>query len=442
MSHLFHEEAMKVLFMFASRRFIHSAVMTLADLQEANPDRATAAALLRRSTLGPRPERIDELAGRSWGDMVDIVLDIDAMQTAVETPVPQDNDLGEVLAWWIDEMTGPQNGIVDKMMWFWHGFLTTNWDSVGNEILIPRQMTLLRSMSMGNYRDLLQAFVVDGALLRFLDGDGSDASNPNENLGRELMELFTIGRGNYTQDDVRAAARALAGWWVDDDEDREDDPVVRFDRRNAFIAPMIFLGEQADWTTESLVDRLCDHPGTAVNVASRLWFELIGTELSAEDAVDLGRWWQDADLEILPLVERLLRSDEARDARYTRARTGLEWYLAVKATTGLPFESQWQLESLGQMPYYPPNVAGWPKGDRWLRPGSLVHRAVFLGSVGLDEAPGRTTDEILSASALESVTATTRRALQQAGNSSEVAEDQQGRLRWRLALNAPEFHLT
>lgn len=418
------------------------ATAPMHDLREADPDRAAAAALLRRSTLGPRPERVDDLAGRSWGDMVDQVLDIDLMQAAVETAVPQDNNLEDVLAWWIEEMTGPDNGIVDKMMWFWHGFLTTNWNSVGSEILIPRQMSLLRSKSMGNYRDLLQAFVIDGALLRFLDGDGSNASNPNENLGRELMELFTIGRGNYTQDDVRAAARALAGWWVDNDGDREDDPEVRFDRRNAFIAPMIFMGEQADWTTESLVDRLCDHPGTAVNVASRLWFELVGTELSTEDAIDLGAWWQSADLEILPLVERILRSDEAEAARYTRARTGLEWYLAVKAATGLPFESQWQLETLGQMPYFPPNVAGWPKGDRWLRPGSLVHRAVLLGSVGLDEAPGRTTDAILTASGLESVTDTTRRALEQAGNTSEVAEDQIGRLRWRLALNAPEFHLT
>jgi len=87
-------------------------------------------------------------------------------------------------------------------------------------------------------------------------------------------------------------------------------------------------------------------------------------------------------------------------------------------------------------------VAGWPKGDRWLRPGALVHRAVFLGSVSLDEAPGRTTDDILSASAIESVTDPTRRALEKAGNASEVAEDQQARLRWRLALNAPEFHLT
>mgnify|MGYP000208878479 CR=1 FL=1 len=414
----------------------------MPDLREADPERAAAAALLRRSMLGPRPERIDDLAGQSWGDMVNQVLDIDAMQRAVEAKVPQTDELDDVLAWWMEEMSGPDNGIVDKMMWFWHGFLTTNWDSVGNRILIPRQMAMLRSKSMGNYRDLLQAFVVDGALLRYLDGDGSDASNPNENLGRELMELFTIGRGNYTQNDVRAAARALAGWWVDDDEDLDDGPVVRFDRRNAFIAPMIFLDEQADWTTETLVDRLCDHPGTAVNVSSRLWFELIGTELSTEDAIELGRWWQDADLEILPLVERLLRSKAAETARYTRARTGLEWYLAVKAATGIPFESQWQLESLGQMPYFPPNVAGWPKGDRWLRPGSLVHRAVFLGSIDLEEAPGSRTDEILTSSAMESITDTTRRALEQAGNASEVAADQQGRLRWRLALNAPEFHLT
>lgn len=413
----------------------------MEDLREPNPDRAAAAAVLRRATLAPTPGRIDDLAGDDWDGMVDQVLDIDAMRAAVEAEVPQGDDLPDVLAWWIEQMSGPSNGIVDKMTWFWHGFLTTNGESVGNAFLIPRQLSLLRSKSMGNYRDLLQSFVIDGALLRFLDGDGSQASNPNENLGRELMELFTIGRGNYTQDDVRAAARALAGWWVDDDG-RDEDPIVRFDRSNAFIAPMIFLGEQADWTTESIVDRLCDHPGTAVNVASRLWFELIGTELSIENAVELGAWWQTADLEILPLVERLLRSEDAKSARYARARSGFEWFLAAKAVTNAPFDNIWQLETLGQMPYYPPNVGGWPKGDRWLSPGSLVHRAVLLGSASLEEASGTTTDEILAASAIETVSDATRHALEQAGNASELAADQQARLRWRLALNSPEFHLS
>lgn len=414
--------------------------MTLSDLREADPDRASAAAALRRATLAPTPGRIDELAGRSWDAMVDDLLDIDTLQRHVEEPVPLDAEREELLDWWIEKMSRPETGVVDKMMWFWHGFLTTNAYSVGDESLIPRQMTLLRSQSLGNYRDLLQGFVRDGALLRYLDGDGSEASNPNENLGRELMELFTIGRGNYTQDDVRAAARALAGWRVD--TENEDDPEVVFDRRSAFVAPLIFLGEQRDWDTGSIVDRLCDHPATAVNVSSRLWYELVGTDLDAATASELGAWWQSADLEILPLVERILRSDEARTARYTRARSGLEWFLAMKAVTDLPFESPWVLDSLGQMPYLPPNVAGWPKGDRWLRPGSLVHRAVLLGSVGLDEAPGRSPDEILAAAALETVSDPTADAIRQAGGTADLGADQRARLRWRLVLNAPEFHLS
>jgi len=202
------------------------------------------------------------------------------------------------------------------------------------------------------------------------------------------------------------------------------------------------IRDRRDWDTASVVDRLCDHPATAINVSSRIWYELVGTELEPDAAAELGRWWQDAELEILPLVERILRSPDAEAARYTRARTGLEWYLAVTAITGLGFDSPWQLEALGQMPYFPPNVAGWPRGDRWLRPGSLVHRAVFLGSVGLDDAPGRTSEQILAAAAIESVSEPTLRALEQAGDASRLSPEQQARLRWRLVLNAPEFHLT
>lgn len=414
----------------------------LGELIEADPDRASAAALLRRVSMAPTKARINDLAGQRWDDMVDQVLDIGRMEQAVTEVVPTTDDRDELLTWWIESMSGTSSGIVDRLMWFWHGHLTTNAESVGNAALITTQMSLLRTHSVGNYRELLQQFVIDGALLRYLDGDGSMASNPNENLGRELMELFTIGRGNYTQDDVRAAARALAGWYVDDEGGRENEPEVVWDRRAAFVAPLVFLGEQQDWKVDTLVDRLCDHPGTAVNVASKLWFEVVGTELSTPDAVELGSWWQENDLEILPLVERMLRSNEARNVRYTRARTGLEWFVAAKAVTGLPFDSPWQLESLGQMPYHPPNVAGWPKGDRWLRPGSLVHRAVLLGSISLDDAPGRTSAEILRECGIESVSAATQRALEQAGNSNELAPEQQATLRWRLALNTPEFHLT
>lgn len=416
--------------------------MTMSDLTEPDPARASAAALLRRTSLAPTPSRIDELAGSSWDDMVDEMLDIGSLQTAVETSIPPTDERVDLLEWWIESMSAPDSGIVDRLMWFWHGHLTTNADSAGNVELIRRQMTLLRTNSVGNYRELLQGFVVDGALLRYLDGDGSEAYNPNENLGRELMELFTIGRGNYTQDDVRAAARALAGWTVEDDGDDDADPRVEFDRSRAFVAPLVFLGEQADWNTELVVDRLCDHPGTAVNVASKLWYDLVGTELATDEAVELGAWWQQAGLEILPLVERILRSDAARTARYTRARTGLEWFVAAKAAVGFPFDNPWTLEVLGQMPYYPPNVAGWPTGDRWLAPGSLVHRTVLLGSLSLDDAPGRTTDEVLAACGVESVSDTTRRTLELAGDADELDPEQQAALRWRLALNAPEFHLS
>ncbi len=386
-------------------------------------------------------DQVTALAGLAWDDAVDKLLDpaVVSRQSADQPPKP--DRWQDLVLWWVKEMAGPETGIVNRLTWFWHGLLTTNTNKVGQPVLLQRQLALLRQESLGNYRTLLQQFVVDGALLRYLDGDGSEAYNPNENLGRELMELFTMGIDNYTQDDVRAAARALAGWEVETEKDTE--PRVVFRREAAFVAPMIFLGEQADWTTEKVVDRLCDHPATAARISSLLWVDLVGSPLSSDQAASLGQWWQEQDLEIAPLVGRILRSDEARAARFSRPRSGLEWFSAAAAAAGFEVKDPWALEALGQLPYQPPNVGGWPKGERWLQPGSLLARGSFVYEIDLRPTVSRlnTTDQVLTACGIESVSAQTQEALDAVASEPDLDLDAKATLRWRLCLNSPEFHL-
>ncbi len=399
-----------------------------------DPDRAQAAHLARRATLAPSARRIDELAAQSWDDAVDSLLD----GPAPEGTAPKSEEWTEAVDWWIAQMLDDSNGLGERMAWFWHTHLTTNAYKTENALIAP-QLNLLRSNALGNYRTMLQAFVVDGALLHYLDANNSMASNPNENLGRELMELFTLGRGNYTQDDVRAASRALAGWVVDNQTNQ-----VRFERANAFIAPMIFLGEQADWDTASVVDRLCDHPATAMHVASKVWRHLTGLTLDESAAASLGEWWQGEDLEIKPLVARILRSDEFASARWTRPRTGLEWFLAVSTAIELDeIPDVWRLVDLGQAPYLPPNVAGWPDDNRWLAGGSMLHRAAAVWGIGEGTAADRpmALSEILDRCGLHEITPSTQAALAAAGDRDELDELGVSRLRWRLALSSPEFNL-
>lgn len=193
--------------------------------------------------MAPHPERLESLS--NLDDAVSFVLDA---KPRLDAPPVAEWD--EVVGWWMRQMMRPDAGIHERMTWFWHTVLTSSADAGYRDHHVSDQLQLLRTNALGNFRTLLHAFTTDALLLLYLNADGSEAYNPNENLARELMELFTVGKGtaespNYSQDDVAAAARALAGWSVDNAEDDPDDELpttVRFYRENAFVAPCCSSG--------------------------------------------------------------------------------------------------------------------------------------------------------------------------------------------------------
>lgn len=383
------------------------------------------------------PERIDRFSELSWNDGVTALIDDARNGSPGQVPEP-DEDWGEIVLWWVGQMTDGHGGLRERMTWFWHTILTTSAEKVDSEQLLADQLTGLREHAVGNYRDLLQGFVRSGALLEFLDASWSVASNPNENLARELMELFTLGKGNYNQDDVRSAARALAGWVVEDGK-------VEWRRENAFLAPLLFRGVQDDWDTTKIVDHLCDQPETARNISGRLWNHLLGTELTVEGATELGGWWQDQELEILPLIERILTDPSAEGARLNRPRTGLEWFCAFRSVTGGPEIEPWLLDNLGQMPYNPPNVGGWAEGEHWLMPGSLLGRLSLIANLDTDGIPaGRsgTSAEVLDRCGLYEVSTGTLDVVDAARVSDDMSPESVRATTWRLALSSPEFQLS
>lgn len=394
-------------------------------------DLAGAAHLHRRTSLAMNADRVDDLAGLGWENAVARVLDVEP--GGGEPPTA---DRWEAVGWWIDRMQDPDGGLAESMAWFWHGILTTNLNTTGDRF-VADQMQILRRGCLGNYRDLLMGFVTSGALLDYLNAAGSEASNPNENLARELMELFTTGRGHYTQDDVRSAARALAGWNTDDNGN------VTWERERAFVAPLLIFGTQADWDTESLVNHLCDHPATARHIGSKVWAHFIGRAPDAEVADELGRWWASRQLEIRPLVERILMSEEFRASRLQRPRSGLEWLIAAGTATGVRIEEPWWAERVGQMPYMPPNVGGWPGGNRWLDAGSLLSRIHSSWELSHHhDMPVSSTAAIFRAMCLPDASSSSRTALDTVRLPDDSDHEWAAAQRWRLALNCPEFHLS
>lgn len=405
------------------------------ELVDRDPAKSRVARLLRRTSLITDTDLIQEFSGQPWDEVIVTVLSDEG-----DVGRPPREDRQEIMTWWVERMMAPGSGLYERMVWFWHTHLTTNHNDTSADVLMSRQLELLRTHALGNFRDLLQAFVIDGALLQYLDGDGSEASRPNENLARELMELFTVGIGNYSEDDVRTAARALAGWRVD----RETDEVT-FDRERAFIAPLLFRGKQANFDTAQIVDHLCDDLATAAYITNKLWHHLAGGWMDENSAVEMGRWWQSQNLEIRPLIERILTDPQFEHSYFGRPRTGLEFYGALRTTTGVPLDVRNSLRALGQVPFEPPNVAGWPTDNRWLEPGSMLNRGSLIFSIGFDEyyepQPG-TVEYVLDRCALHSATPATLDALNRVGLDGEYSEEQRAEIRWRLALSSPEFQLT
>jgi len=379
---------------------------------------------------------IDQLVGLDRSAAVAAILD----KPVDEAQAPVSGKSDKILTWWFGRISEGVNGLQDRMTFLWHSIIPTHRHSAGEQELVGVQLNTLRSRALGNYRDLLQAMMVDPAMLKYLDADSNRAKTPNENLAREVMELFSLGIGQYTEDDVRAAALALAGWRVD-----KDNNMAWLDPKRAYEGELTILGETKQWTSADLVDKLCDHPATAARIASRVWYHFTGVTPSGEQRSELGAWWQAQNLEIRPLLERIFHDEQFWAQHYARPRSGFEWYTAAQRILQFDTDENWRPRNLGQLPYEPPNVGGWPEGDRWLNLDSMLRRSEQLFSVDFRDIPmgnTATVEEILNQCGLFVVDDSTVAALESAGAGvDDVSEESFVELRWRIALSCPEFQL-
>lgn len=339
------------------------------------PDRREEVAhVLRRTTFGPFPGVTERMAGRGPAAAIEAVLAAAPLVPDMPTLTEDAEETADgPAATWLRLMANPAAGIHEKMVWFWHGHLTSSFNKVDTWEMMWRQHLLLREHALGNFRDLMRAVTVDAAMLQFLDGDGSTADAPNENYARELMELFTLGRGNYSQQDVRGAATALAGWSVD-----YPDPTVSFDPDDGNTAPVRLLGRTVT-TAENVVDAVCRHPACARFVTAKLYRYLVGVDPPADRLGGLAQIFTESGLEIRPVVEAIVRDGAFLAARLTRPRFPVEWVTAALALCGIddPVTAYECLDALGQVPFYPPSVAGWPTGTQWLSASHAVVRAAL-----------------------------------------------------------------
>ena len=341
--------------------------------QATSPDvdrRAGVAHVLRRMTFSSSGDTVDRL-----GDVEPAALVESFLESSQTTELPPGasfgtNDDNSVLVkWWTTLMVTTEHPLIERMTWFWHGHLTSSLGKGGSANNLHSQNQLLRTHALGNFRDLMKAITVDAAMLQFLDGNASNGESPNENYARELMELFTIGRDNYTEADVRAAAKGLAGWAVNDDR-------VEFAADRAYQGNIRLFGRTALFDANAVIDAVVDHPACAGHITRKLHRFFLGSDPSTERGAELAMLFRESDLNIRAAVENIVRHPSFLDPanRYARIRGPVEWRAAAQAALGVDME--WSmLWDFDQVPFFPPNVAGWPDDHRWLDASPMLLRA-------------------------------------------------------------------
>ncbi len=302
-------------------------------------------------------------------------------------------DPARLKAWWVYRMLFGPDPLTERLALMWHNHFATSNQKVGSLGLLLCQNELFRELGRGPFANLLGAVVHDPAMLIWLDAPSNRKGHANENLARELMELFTMGVGHFTERDVKEAARALTGWSIDKDIFTEF--AIRHD-----AAEKTILGKTGCWKGDDLVRMVLDHPATARRLAWRICELFLGEKaLKSADLDALAAGLRMHNLDIGWAVQTVLRSQVffADVNLGDRVQSPAEYVIGASRALEL-FEppcstlmlAEW-CSRLGQDLFYPPNVGGWPGGRSWLTTRGLIGRVNFATALAGGHGVGQPT---------------------------------------------------
>jgi len=367
-----------------------------------NEQRLETSRLLQRFGFGPRPGEYAQALKDGVAATRVKVLTVPAVDAgAAQVVEPEITDLGkrpaanskeivpfsialrnqtqQMSLWWLDRMALSDHGLTERMTWFWHGHWATSIQKLNYAMPMFIQNKTLRANCLGNFKTMSRAMINDAALQFWLDGQESTAKAPNENLGRELMELFVLGVGRYTEDDVKASSRALTGYQVE-----KSSGVLTFNAKRYDAKPVTILGTTQVFTGDTLSDFLVARDDNATFIAERLWYRFISStedmpkSFSAKSAL--------ANRDIAAAVAAMANDPAMRDSKNDLVKSPVEWFIAACRALELtpsnlktPGQLFNYLDKLGQVPFNPPNVGGWPAGSAWLSSATAQYRIAFAG---------------------------------------------------------------
>ena len=427
---------------------------------------STLAHLFRRAGFGVTPAEIEAAEKLGFEAAVDKLLagltEVDAAGSALGvphlTPLAQANipgfsydDYTEFVAlstWWIDRMIVSDTPLREKLVLLLHEQFPTSYQKVGYADLMYRQNQLFRTLGAGSFDALTQAVAQDPAMLIWLDTGTDQKAHANENFARELMERFTMGVGNYTEDDVREAARAFTGWTLDYTTGDFFFNVYDHDG-----SEKRFLGKAGRWQGQDIIGIATHTTASAKWVVARFWSWLAYPVTTKDPVVaELARDYK-KDLNVKNLLEAILRHPHFVSAR---ARAGLvkqpiEYLVGTLRLLGLRTAAfsegtlVWLLASLGQQPFVPLNVGGWGQNQYWLSTSasnnqlslawSVAQYADLTEIVDLNGSPGAQVDAVTKLLAVDAWSNRSYRALWKTADKASAQE------LLVMALVSPEYLL-
>ena len=283
----------------------------------------------------------------------------------------------QMVLWWLDRMALSNHGLSERMVWFWHGHWATSIDKINYPMPMFTQNKTLRTYALGNFKEMSRAMINDGALQIWLDGGDSTLKAPNENLSRELMELFVLGVNRYSEDDVKALAKVLTGYQINNSSGK-----VTFNLKRHDPSAVTLLGSSAIFSGESVSDYLVARDDCATFIAERLWYRFVSSSQPLPTDSTIKKAF--AERNIASAVTALASDVAMRNPNNSLVKAPVEWFIsACRALQITPskLNSSNQLishlQKLVQVPFSPPNVGGWPTDEAWLSSASAQYRIAF-----------------------------------------------------------------
>lgn len=285
----------------------------------------------------------------------------------------------ELQSWWLTEMLTTPSPLTEKMTLFWHNHFVSSLQKVRSPQLLYRQNVLFRRHALGNFRDLLHAVARDPAMVIYLDNASNRKGRPNENFAREVMELFTLGEGSYSERDIKEAARAFTGWSIDPDGGE-----FRYRRRAHDEGVKTVLGRTGNLDGDAVLEILLAQPQTAEFIVAKLWREFVSPDPDRAEVKRIGREFRESGYNIRAAVRALLTADAFYEPRNRAVLIKSPVELIVGTLRQFNFRTGevvpfvFAANQLGQRLFAPPNVKGWPGGETWINSTTLLGRKALL----------------------------------------------------------------